>query len=670
MSRSVMALLGLTLCSCTRPAVPPQCPNSQTKQVATATKGDQRKIGALVLDGIPKLPPRIQERMGQYLNVRRTSFADWDHRSQGMLIRTRFGNTVQVHRVRTPLGAREQLTFFQEPVGHASWVPNSYDGALLLSMDRGGAENAQLYRLDLLVGKTQRLTDGKSRTLASVWSRSGKVAYGNNARNGRDFDIYLSSGKDAGKIVYKGKGYFAPLHFSADGKKLLLQQYISINESKIHVLDIASGKATLVSPTTPAKAAKAAKVAKVAYRDARFAQNGKGVYLTSDLNGEFVQLYYYELKSKKLSLLTADQRWNVEAIDLSVDGKTLAVVLNEGGLSRLYLLNTRNKKLQQIKIPDGMVHHLRFSRQKKNPQMLGFTLERPTSPGDAYSYDTKRRKLVQWTRSEVGGLNADFFIPPKLIKYPTFDKRQLPAFYYKPPGEGPHPVMVYIHGGPEGQFRPYFRALIHYLLMEMGVAVIAPNVRGSDGYGKSYLLLDNVYKREDSVKDIGALLDWVGKQKELDAKKVVVYGGSYGGYMVLSSLMHYDQRLLAGVDWVGISNFTSFLQNTKAYRRDLRRAEYGDERDPKVKAFFERIAPLNHIDKINSPLFVIQGANDPRVPRSEAEQIVSAMRKGGRKVWYLLGLNEGHGFRKKENRDMATMLTTLFFEQIGLGKAP
>lgn len=727
---SVFALPVFVL-SCGGPARPVKCPTvPKTKSVSAGSKA--REVGALVLDGIPPLPQRIRDRMRQYQGVRRASFVDWDEKGGGMLISTRFGDTTQIHRVKSPLAARQQLTFYREPVRSASWIPGSYDGAVLLLMDQGGAENNQLYRYDMLEGKTTRLTDGKSRTVGYRWSSKGKLAYSNNARNGRDFDIYVTAAKKPGeaKLVYEGRGLFMPLDWSPDESKLLLLQYISLNETYLHILDVASGKTESIGPPPPAKGdpapakADAKKAAKkdakkaakkgakkaakkgakksaqaaeksakkgakkaapaqrkptIAFRKAVWDGRGRGVFLTSDRDGEFVQLYYYDLKKKAFTSLSKDVPWNIEGIALSSDGRNLAVTVNEGGLSKLYVMDARRGARSRLgkpvkDVPDGIIRNLKFAKARKQRSLLGFTVYRPTSPGDAYAYDVRRRKLEPWTKSEVGGLNSDFFVAPKLIKYPTFDKvdgkpRQIPAFYFKPSGAGPRPVMIYIHGGPEAQYRPYFHPLVHYLLMEMGVAIIAPNVRGSDGYGKSYLLLDNGMKRADSVKDIGALLDWIQGQKELDASKVVVYGGSYGGFMVLSSLVNYADRLRAGVDWVGISNFVTFLKNTKAYRRDLRRAEYGDERIPAMRKYLEEVSPLNHVDKISSPLFVIQGANDPRVPQSEAEQIVKAMRKKGRKVWYMLAKNEGHGFRKKTNRDMAYLLTALFLEEVGVGKS-
>jgi dipeptidyl aminopeptidase/acylaminoacyl peptidase len=298
----------------------------------------------------------------------------------------------------------------------------------------------------------------------------------------------------------------------------------------------------------------------------------------------------------------------------------------------------------------------------------------PRSPGDVYSIDLGRRPaLTRWTHSEAGGLDTSRFADADLIRYPTFDevegaRRTIPAFVYRPQGEGPFPVVVQIHGGPEAQALPTFSAIRQFWIDELGVAVIAPNVRGSAGYGRTFLDLDNGMLREDSVKDIGALLDWIATQPDLDATRVAVYGGSYGGYMVLASMIHFAERLRAGVDVVGISNFVTFLENTQDYRRDARRVEYGDERDPEMRAFLERISPTARAAEIRAPLLIAQGQNDPRVPASESEQMVATIREHGGTVWYFLALDEGHGFARKRNRDQFEAATALFLEKHLLGR--
>jgi dipeptidyl aminopeptidase/acylaminoacyl peptidase len=334
--------------------------------------------------------------------------------------------------------------------------------------------------------------------------------------------------------------------------------------------------------------------------------------------------------------------------------KKAALSVNEGGITRLYLMDMETMKYEPVtSIPEGGVDGLVFDPEGKR---LFMNLSNARMNGDAFQLDLETMKLVRWTQSDTAGLDVSSFSLPQLVHYPTFDKvddkpRMVPAFYYKPTKETgkPFPVIINIHGGPEGQYRPRFQGTFNYLTNEMGIAVIAPNVRGSSGYGKSYLMLDNWEKREDSVKDIGALLDWIATRPELDKNRVAVFGGSYGGYMVLASMVHFSDRLACGVDIVGISNFVTFLKNTSAYRRDLRRVEYGDER--KIGEFLNKISPSTNAHKIKKPLFVIQGKNDPRVPASEAEQIVKIVRQNNVPVWYQVATNEGHGFRKKNNRD-------------------
>ncbi|MGI9242739.1 MAG: alpha/beta fold hydrolase, partial [Verrucomicrobiales bacterium] len=378
------------------------------------------------------------------------------------------------------------------------------------------------------------------------------------------------------------------------------------------------------------------------------------------------QLAYRKFGETAIQILTPDLGWNVESAALSPARDRLAFTVNEDGQEVLYLLDTTTFALRKVDgLPIGLVGGLEFS---PDGTRLGMTLNTARSPSDSFTLELGERPLetgdlTRWTYSEVGGLDTSTFSKPELVRFPSFDDREIPAFVYRPAGEGPFPVVIYIHGGPEGQFQPAFSSRFQMWIDTLGVAVIAPNVRGSRGYGKEYINLDNGYKREDSVKDIGALLDWVATQPDLDAGRVAVFGGSYGGYMVLASSVYYSDRLKAAVDVVGISNFVTFLENTQDYRRDLRRVEYGDERDPKMRAHLEKISPNNHVEKIDIPMLVIQGQNDPRVPVTEAEQIVAALREKDKVVWYLNALNEGHGYRKKENRDISQQVVIQFLQK-------
>ena len=607
----------------------------------------------LILQGTPEPGSELRDRLGRYLDTRWAKLEAISDDGTTLLVTTRFGQTQQLHRVNAPLGARHQLTFVDEPVSNASFVPG-VTSAVLYTRDRGGDEQYQIYRLDLDSGTSTLLTDGKSRHGPYVWSHDGaRIAYTSNARNGKDMDLYLGDGKSkqAEKLLLERKGHWYPIEFSKDGKRLLVGEYISINDSRLYVVDVETKQVKSITPESP----------RASYRDAALSANGKRVYLATDREGEHVELYSVEIDTGAHKPLSRHIAWNVEELALSPDETTLAFVTNEGGFGVLRLLDTRTGKERAVaQTKKGMVSGLSFAKKSGR---LAFSLGSASEPGDAYTLDPRTAKLVRWTESEVGGIPRDRFVSPELVEYPTFDERKIPAFYYRPPGKGPHPVLVWIHGGPEAQSRPNFQPLIQYLVAESKIAVLVPNVRGSDGYGKSYLLLDNGKLRENSVRDIGALLDWVGKRSELDEKRVAVLGGSYGGYMVLASLVHFSERIVAGVDVVGIGNFVTFLENTKDYRRDLRRAEYGDERDPEMRRFLKAISPSENAAKIKSHLFVAHGANDPRVPVSETDAIVAEVKKQGRDVWYMVAKNEGHGFQKKDNRDMFYMLTVLFLEK-------
>jgi len=405
-------------------------------------------------------------------------------------------------------------------------------------------------------------------------------------------------------------------------------------------------------------------------RGAVFSGDGKSVYLLTDRDSEFVRLVRMEPGTGRApQSLTSDLKWDVERVSVAPDG-TVAFAVNEDALSKLYVL--KGGKRLAVPLPPGVLTAMQFPR--RSSEVLSVAIDTPTSPGDVWQYALKTQKLTRWTRSEVGGMDPDRFVAPTLVRYPSTDGIEVPAFLYKPAQvrSGTRlPVVVIWHGGPEAQERPRFRTIVQ-AMVDMGMAVLLPNVRGSDGYGKAYLGADDGVKREQSLKDIGATLDFIARQPDLDASRVAAYGGSYGGYMTLASVAFYPERFRAAVDVVGISNFGSFLSNTQAYRRDLRRAEYGDERKPEVRTVLDRISPLSSADKIRAALFVQQGRNDPRVPQSEAEQIVRAVRGNGKDVWYLLALEEGHGFKKKDTRDYAWTTGLYFLREklIGGGAAP
>jgi dipeptidyl aminopeptidase/acylaminoacyl peptidase len=617
--------------------------------------------GNRITENVPAIPAALTDELQRYANTRGASLGGWLADGSGVLIGTRFANTVQVHRVKMPGGAREQLTFYDEPI--ADIAANPKKNSFVFAKDSGGSEFWQLFYFDIANRDIQLLTDGKSRNASPVWSHDGaKLAYSSTERNGTDTDIWILDPATGQKknVVAKG-GSWEATDFSADGTELLVQQGVSINDVRPGVVDLESGKLTMF-PVDGGTAA---------FGAFRFAPGGKGAYFTSDENSEFRTLRYHEFASKKVVELTKKIPWNVEEFALSHDGARIAFVANEDGIGKLHVVDAKTRADESLPdVPAGVISGLEFSPDGRR---VAFAINSATSPSDIYAIDLASHALARWTESEVGGLDTSKFVAPELVHFPGRAAKgkalSIPAFYYKPTKPGPHPVVIQIHGGPESQARPVFSAEIQYMVGELGIAVIVPNVRGSDGYGKTYLQLDNGYRREDSVADIGALLDWIATQSDLDAKRVAVYGGSYGGYMVLASMTHYNDRLRAGVDIVGISNFVTFLNNTESYRRDLRRVEYGDERDAKMKTFLEKISPMTNAKNITIPLFVSAGANDPRVPASEGQQIANTVRANGGDVWFLEFKDEGHGWKKKSNVDYFRAATMMFWKKYLLAES-
>ena len=612
----------------------------------------------LVVEGIPPIPVAVAETVARYTDYRTASLQSWHPTRREILINTRFGDTHQIHQVKMPGGARTQLTFFPDRVLAASFQPTTGD-YFVFTKDIGGGEWFQKYRYDVATGGVTLLTDGKSRNLGGAWSKSGQwYAYSSTRRTGKDNDVWVMNPADPKTdhmaLAVEGGGWEAA-DWSPDEKKLVVQEYLSVNESYLWLVDVASGEQTLVTPKGGAE--------KVSYGGVAFSKDGKGLYVTTDKESEFQRLAYVDLATKKHTYLTSHINWDVDEFDLSPDGKALAFVVNEDGAAVLHLLDTATGKEKPApKLPLGQVFGIDWH---ENSRDLGFTMVSARSTADVYSLDTQTGKGDRWTTSETAGLNTETLSEPELMRWKTFDGRTISGFLYRPAARftGKRPVIINIHGGPESQARPGFLGRWNYFLNELGVAVIFPNVRGSSGYGKTFVQLDNGMKRMDSVRDIETLLDWVQARPDLDAGRIMVTGGSYGGFMTLAVATNYNDRIRCALDVVGPSSFVTFLQNTEAYRRDLRRVEYGDERDPQMREYLEKTAPLNSAQNITKPLFVVQGLNDPRVPHTESEQMVATVRKNQTPVWYLMAKDEGHGFAKKKNQDFQFYSTVLFVQE-------
>ncbi len=597
-------------------------------------------------DTIPSIPDSINTRIHRYLNTRSANLAGWLPDGSGMVIQTAFAEVNQLHIVYTPGGARYQKTFRPEEVIEVAVCPDSSRNLVVFSLDSGGNEKFQLYALDLESMKSTLITDGFSNNTGVVWSNRGdRFAFESTSRNGKDWDIYICNIAE-GFVVSLCKeveGMYSVLDWSPDDQQLLVQQYLSSTVSRLYVFDIRKKTFTRLKPGADAS-----------MEEAYWDGSGKGIFYTTDEKFDKRTLCYYSIADGKDTVLTTGLNWDVRYLTISKNRQNMVFTTNEHGYLSPYVLDTRRMKYRKIEnIPFGIIGSFHFHPFKN---ILGCVIRNANHPGDVFAIDLDKNFITQWTFSEYGELDSNSMAIPELITFPTFDSvsnqpRMLPAFYYKPPqGLAPFPVLIFIHGGPETQYWPQFSAQIQYIVNEMGIAVVAPNVRGSGGYGKRYLKLDNGMLREDAVKDIGALIAWIEKQPECDTGRIAVMGGSYGGYMSLASLIKYNKKLKAGIDLYGISNFVTFLENTAPYRRDLRRVEYGDERDSSMRAFFDKISPVKKAAEIKAPLLIIQGANDPRVPESESRQIAAAVKKNGRPVWLLIASDEGHGFRKKSNK--------------------
>src|SRR5215469_386534 len=625
-----------------------------------ASRGQEQVVPppeGIVAEGVPKIPIALAETAGRYSENRLAFPTDWHPLRREMIISTRFGNTFQAHVVKMPGGARQQLTFFSEPVYGGSFHPTDGD-YMVFRKDVGGGEWYQLFRYDMATGNVTLLTDGKSRNIPGPWSTKGdRIAYASTRRTGQDTDLWVmdpaNPKTDRMVAALKGGGW-EPQDWSPDDTKILMLEGISVNETYMWLFDTATGEKTELTPRRGDP--------KVAYGNPRFSRDGKGLYFTSDDGAEFQQLRYMDLASKQIKTLTGSISWDVDEFALSWDGKTIAFLTNEDGLSALHLMDiATGRELSVPKMPVGLLSGLLWHRKNRE---LAFIISSAASPGDCYSLEADTGKLERWTTSE-SAVKTDGFREPELDRWKSFDGKMISGFLYAPPSKftGKRPVIVDIHGGPEGQSRPDFLGRYNYFLNELGIAIILPNVRGSTGYGKTFVKLDNGFLREDSYKDIRALFDWIAAQPGLDAARIGVTGGSYGGHMTLAVSTFYSDRIRCSIDIVGMSNLVTFLEHTEGYRRDLRRVEYGDERDAKMREFLERIAPMNNIEKIKKPILVIAGKNDPRVPVSESEQIADALKKQGTPVWLMIANDEGHGYRKKPNQDFQFYATVAFLQE-------
>ncbi len=579
----------------------------------------------------------------RYLKIRGAHGAAWTPDGRRVAFLTDITGVPQAWEVPAGGGWPEQLTFHEERVSGIHYSPA--EERLLYSMDSGGNERTQLFLLDGSISEERDLTRAPEAIhYFGGFSPDGeRIAYTATRRNGTDFDVFvqdLPAGEP--RAVWETAGYHTVSCWAPDSSYLVVSRHHSNLNNDLYRLDLLSGEATLLTPHE----------GDARFQSAHLAQDGETLFLATDRDGDFMRLARLDLTALELEYLTPDD-WDVEEVELSRDGRWLAVSRNVEGYSDFMLFNGRGRRVPGPEMPEGLLSGFDFS---PNGDRLAFTFAAPNRNPDLWIVDLSDGEPRRLTRSATAGIPVNTFRRPEIIRYPSFDEREIPALFYEPEVESA-PVVVNVHGGPESQSRPLFAPVTQYLLGR-GYAVFSPNVRGSTGYGKAYTHLDDVYLRMDSVKDLAYAASWLrGRGHE----RIAVMGGSYGGFMVLAALTEYSDLWTAGVDIVGIANMVTFLENTGSYRRALREPEYGSlEKD---REFLASISPIHKTEEITAPLMVIHGRNDPRVPVGEAEQIVNRVRENGGKVEYLLYEDEGHGLAKLKNRLDAYPRIAAFLDQ-------
>jgi dipeptidyl aminopeptidase/acylaminoacyl peptidase len=601
-----------------------------------------RIAGTLVFDGIPPLDASLALRARQYGEWRQATFLDWLP-DGSLLVATRFGAQSEVHRVAGPLGMREQLTFGDGSVLEAR-APHSGAGFVFVRQTAG---YPQLFDYSGQ-GATRQITQGNYQHGSPVWAHDGKrVAFYGTDRTGVNEDIYVIDIAAATRprlVVAGATGSWQPLDWSQDDSKLLLLNTVSTRKGALYVADVATGALSPVAiPDSHIIAA-------------TFAPDGVGFYLISDAQSDFEQLLYYNPITKLTRRVSADVPWDVEEFAVGAGGHYVAYVVNDDGQSRLTVLDTlRNLELKPPGLDDGRIDGMGFD---DSGQKLAFSYESARSPSDVYVYDVNRSALQRWTASEIGPLDPANLAAAQLVHYPTWDRsglsrRTLSAYVYLPHGPSPCPVLIDLSEGEglHSQSRPDWTPFIQFAVNDLGYAVIEPNVRGSSGYGKTFRALDGGRLRDDAVRDVGALLVWMGLQPGLDSHRVAVMGRGYGGFLALASLATYGDHLRGAIDVAGIANLVDFVGNSPAGERAERVAEFGDVQDTDMRAFLDRISPLDNVALIHHPVLIVQGLDAPGSRATDSQQLVWRLRSEGDQAWYLSASDAGDAFTSPTDQE-------------------
>jgi dipeptidyl aminopeptidase/acylaminoacyl peptidase len=606
--------------------------------------------------GVPPIPASLAREVQPYTGIYGLPVAQWDTTKREILLKG-LSTSTWISRVASPGATPVTTSIYIQASGIYDVYFQPQGKYLAYTRDAEGNETFQLYLYEIAGRKTTQLSDGKSRNTEPVWSNSGdKIVYSSTPTGDLGVNLRLLHPADpqSDRLLAKSSGnYFKAYDWSPDDKQIVFCDFTFNTAGALRLVDVENGKQSLLLGSSD----------RPEFLDfAQFSKDGKGIYVVTDHDSDVRRLAYIDLASRKTTYFLSDTHWDVDESQLAPDGRTIAFTTNEEGISHLHFFDVVTQKEKATPtIPIGIISDLKW---QANSDDLAFNFKSFRTPNDVYSVNTVSGKVDCWATSFKNRLNTDDFAQPELVHWTTFDKRTLSGSLYRPPAKflGKRPVIIDIHGGPEEQFRPGFNDEENYFVNELGVAKLYPNVRGSSGYGKVFAHLDDGMQREDAVKDIGTLLDWIKTQPGLDADRVLVQGGSYGGYLALSTACRYGGRLRGAISESGISDLASFIEHTEGWRRGLQRAEFGDERIAKIREFMERTAPLNNARKIKTPLLIIQGANDPRVPATQAARIVAAT-KDRLPLWYILAKDEGHGFSQQSNREYKLYASILFVKE-------
>ena len=608
-------------------------------------------------EGVPPIPLALADAVARYGEFRSANLLAWHPNERRMLIATTFGNVPQIHEVRFPGGSRTQLTFYRDGVTGGAWFEPAGRYFVFRKDTARGGEAMQLFRFDPISGAATMLTDGKARNGEPAFAnRRELLAYDSTRRDGKNRDIYVMNPSDArsDRMLAQLEGSWRVLDWSPDDSHLLLLESVSSStETYLWRMDARTGSRSPITSRSDGQ---------MLWTDARFSADGRSVYALGDRGQEFPRLWRYELAARHWTAVTTDGD-SIEAFAESPDGRQIAVVVDRDAVSHLVILNARTGRRRPApSLPPGVISRLAWHPRGEE---LAIVFAGARTFSDVYSLQLGSKALERWTTSEVGGANPDALPEAETIRWKSFDGLSISGILYRPPARfaGPRPVIINIHGGPELRERPRALGRSNYFRNEMGIALIYPNVRGSIGFGRTFESLDDGGKRGDAVKDIGALLDWIATQRDLDATRIMVTGASYGGYLSLLAAAEYGDRIRCVFEGFGMSDLVSFLESTDESRRADRNVEYGDPGDPATREFLTNISPLTHVSRLKLPIFIAQGARDTRVPLSQSEALAAAIRRNGSPLWYVVYTDSGHMQFTTATNNFNTYAWVLFVER-------